>query len=102
MRQITAEQENVNASTLTGDTAQASLRFVWQIIRLPVVFLLLVLEPAVDIVFGVVAFLGILMAIFFNVYGIPIEFPFYKMLAVSVCFALAPCAYGGLLRLLAK
>jgi hypothetical protein len=71
-------------------------------IRLPVVFLLAVLEPVVDIVFGSLALLGDLMALFFKAYGIPVGFPFFKMIAVSVCFGLTPCAYRALLWLFAK
>jgi hypothetical protein len=90
------------AGVLMGEFGHVSPRLVWQVLRVPIALVLVILEPAVGLLCGVLALLGILMALFFKFYGIPAEFPFLKMIAVSVCFALVPCAYGGLLRLITK
>jgi hypothetical protein len=90
------------AGLLMGEFAHASPLLVWQVLRVPIVLILVILEPAVGLLCGVLALLGILMALFFKFYGIPAEFPFLKIIAVSVCFALVPCAYAGLLRLLTR
>jgi hypothetical protein len=102
MNNFTEKQTHSPELALDGNLIQACLRTVWQMIRLPVVFLLVILEPAVDMVFGSLALLGVLMALFFKACGIPVGFHFITMIAVSVCFGLTPCAYRALLWLFAK
>lgn len=93
---------NYGVPASTGVRPYVFLWFLWQIIRQPVVFVLVLLEPLIRFAFIALALLGILMTIFFKLYGIPEEFPLFKMLAISVSFGLMPWVYGGLLRLVAK
>jgi hypothetical protein len=75
----------------------ATLRFVWQVIRLPILTLLVILKPVVTLVFGGLALLGVLMTLFFKLIEAP-HFPAWTMLAISIGFGLAPVLYEALIR----
>jgi len=72
----------------------------WQAIRLPVLALLMILEPIVSTVLVAAALLGTLTAIFWKLASDRPDFPFFGVLALSVgCFFLL-ILYHGAIRLL--
>ena len=77
------------------------LRWVWWLLRLPVVTLLVILEPVITLVFGGLALLGVLVTIFYNLIRLP-HFPTWTMLSLSVGFGMVVRLYRGLIQLLAR
>jgi hypothetical protein len=74
-------------------------RWLWRLACLPVLLLLLVLEPLISFLLAGLALLGLLTTLFFYLVGSP-EFPVWTMLALSIGFALALVPYHALIRLL--
>lgn len=76
-----------------------ALRLVWTAIRMPVLSVLVVMEPVVCGVLSAIAVLGVLVALFFQfVVGLP-DFPFGMMLGVSAGLAFLLVPYYLLIRL---
>jgi hypothetical protein len=74
---------------------------LWQAVRLPMLLLLVILEPVVSFVFGALALLGVLTTIFYKLIGMP-HFPTATMLSLSIGFGLLVCLYQGLIRILSR
>ena len=62
---------------------------------------LVILAPVVHFVLRALALLGVLVALFFKLYGVP-HFPFALMISVSVGLGLMLAGYQAVLRLLAR
>lgn len=77
------------------------LEWTWRLVRLPIVTLLVILEPVVSFVFGGLALLGVLVTLF-NALIRPPHFPIWTMLTLSVGFGLAARLYRGLILMLAR
>lgn len=77
------------------------LGWIWRLLRLPLVTLLVILEPVVSFVLGGLALLGVLMTLFNSLVGPP-HFPTWTMLTLSVGFGLALRLYRELVLLLAR
>jgi hypothetical protein len=77
------------------------LRWIWWLVRLPVVTLLVILEPVVSLVFDGLALLGVLVTLFYNLIRLP-QFPTWTMLTLSVGFGLVTRLYRGLIQILAR
>lgn len=76
------------------------LWLIWQAIRVPVLALLMILEPIVSTVLVAAALLGTLTAIFWKLASNRPDFPFLGTLALSVgCFLLLTL-YHAVIRLL--
>ena len=78
-----------------------SVRWLWRVACLPVLMMLVILEPLVSFVFATFALLGLLVTLFFYLVGPP-EFPVWTMLALSLGFAIALLPYYVLIRLLSS
>ena len=78
-----------------------ALGWIWRLVRLPIVTLLVILEPVVSLVFGGLALLGVLMTLFYTLIRLP-HFPTWTMLTLSVGFGLAVRLYRGLILILAR
>jgi hypothetical protein len=76
-----------------------SIRWLWRAACLPVLMLLVILEPLITFVLAALALLGLLTTLFFYLVGPP-EFPVWTMLALSLTFAIALVPYHALIRLL--
>lgn len=85
--------------SLMGDLVRCVLWIVWQCVRLPLLLLLVILEPVVSFVLTSLALLGVLTAIFWKLLGPP-HFPFFLILGISIGFELALLLYYQLLRVL--
>lgn len=86
---------------IAEDVSRGALWLLCKSISIPVFTLLAILEPVVRIVFGSLALLGVLTAIFFKLIRAP-HFPFWLMLATSLAFGLTLTAYRALLRLFSR
>ena len=78
-----------------------SVRWLWRVACLPVLMVLVILEPLVTFVFATLALLGLLVTLFFYLVGPP-EFHVWTMLALSLGFAIALVPYHALIRLLSS
>ena len=72
---------------------------LWQVVRLPALTFLLILEPIMRLVLGALALLGVLTALVLKLAGAP-HFPFLGMLGASMGCALLLAGYGALVRVL--
>jgi hypothetical protein len=79
----------------------AGLRTLWLVARLPTLTLLALLAPVVRLVLSSLAFLGVLMALFWKAVGPP-NFPFAATLGAAIGCALVLACYEALLRLLSR
>jgi hypothetical protein len=75
------------------------LRWLWHIVRLPLLTLLVVVEPILGFVFASLTLLGVLITAFFAVVHAP-HFPLWTVLAISISFGFALTLYEGLIRVL--
>ena len=76
------------------------LWLAWQAIRVPVLALLMILEPIVSTLLVAAALLGTLTALFWKLASDRPDFPFFGTLALSVgCFLLLTL-YHAVIRLL--
>jgi hypothetical protein len=78
-----------------------SIRWLWRAACLPVLMLLVILEPLVTFVLAALALLGLLTTLFFYLVGPP-EFSVWTMLALSLGFAIALVPFHALIRLLSN
>jgi hypothetical protein len=74
---------------------------VWHVIRLPVLMLLVILEPIAAFILGGLARLGVLATIFFTLIEAS-HFPAWTVLLLSLGFAFVLIAYESLLRVLSR
>ena len=86
---------------IAAEAAVGLARLLWLAVRLPMLLVLVILEPVVTALFGALALLGVLTTIFFALAGPP-HFPWVTMLATSLGFAVALVPYYGLIRLLSR
>ena len=76
------------------------LRTLWDLIRLPALAVLTLLEGVVTTVLGGVTFFGLLTALFFT-FATPVgHFPFWTVVGVSAAGAVALVLYYALIHLL--
>ena len=82
------------------DLARGILWVGWHAVRIPILALLLILEPVVILVLWGAALLGVLTSFLFEFAGATPDFPFLLMISISVGCAVLAMAYHALLRLL--
>ena len=78
------------------------LWILWQVVRLPVVAVLLVLEPFVNLVLTAFGFLGIVVALILKLSGDLPHFPFWTMMVFSVGSLLLLMAYHFLIAVFSQ
>jgi hypothetical protein len=89
-----------NTCSIVLGTLAGLLWLIWQATRLPVLALLMILEPIVSTVLVAMALLGTLTAFFWKLASDRPDFPFLGMLALSLgCFFLLTL-YHAAIRLL--
>jgi len=89
----------------TGPIASSglfALRVAWHSIRIPVLAMLVVLEPFVCVLLSALAVLGIIVALFNRFLLHSPHFPFWMMLGVSVGCAVILMFYYGIIRFLSN
>jgi hypothetical protein len=90
-----------NDRSIPRDLGRCTLWLLWQCIRLPILLVLVTLEPVVNLVLGLFALLGLLTAIFWELAGPP-GFPCLLIVTISLGFQFALLVYQILLRLLSR
>lgn len=78
------------------------LWLLWQIVRLPLLAVLIVLEPFVSLVLTGFGFLGIVMALILKFSGDLPHFPFWLTMACSVSAILLLMVYHLLIRIFSQ
>jgi hypothetical protein len=78
-----------------------SIRWLRRVACLPVLMVLVILEPLITFVLAGLALVGLLTTLFFFLVGSP-DFPVWTMLALSLGFAIALVPYHALIRLLSN
>lgn len=94
---------NNRPELLRGRTLAGSVLWVlWQVVRLPVLAVLLVLEPFVSLVLTAFGFLGLVIALILKFSGELPHFPFWLMMTLSVGAILLLMAYHALIGLFSR
>jgi hypothetical protein len=73
------------------------MRWLWYVVRLPVLTLLVIMRPVVALICASFALLGVLTTVFFRLIEAP-HFPAWTMLTISVSFGLALILYEAMIR----
>ncbi|MGH8254608.1 MAG: hypothetical protein ACRET0_00130 [Steroidobacteraceae bacterium] len=98
MQTFTARTQS-DRSSLPAAAARTALLLLWHAVRLPIVTLLVILEPFVTMILMAIATLGVLMCLFYEFLLKDPHFPFWLMLAISIGSALLLLPYYALIRL---
>ena len=77
-------------------------RILWDIVRLPVLTVLLVLEPLVSLILTAVAVFGLTAAVILGLSGNLPRFPFWGMVTFSAASLLPLTAYRTLMGIFSK
>lgn len=78
------------------------LWILWQLVRLPMLAVLLVFEPFISLILIGFGFLGILVALILKFSGDLPHFPFWTMMAFSIGAILLQMAYHALIGLFSR
>jgi hypothetical protein len=89
----------IDSRKLLARVALALLMVLWLAIRLPVLWLLVILEPVVRLVLSAFALLMTLTALLFEFIGRP-SFPFLAFLALGIGAYAVLVVYEGLIQVL--
>jgi hypothetical protein len=82
--------------------ASGPVRFAWDLLRLPILGVLVLLAPAVQFICGGLMVFGILVSIAFRISGVGASFPFWHMIGASLGFGAFVVLYYGLIALLSR
>jgi hypothetical protein len=82
-----------------SNLARSAFWLAWQVVRLPALAFLLIIEPVVRLVLSSAALLGVFTALLFEFSAAAPTFPFWGMIAISVGCMLALMTCYALLRL---
>lgn len=92
-------ESNQSASSTLKQAGHGLARFSWNVVRLPIVATLAILEPVVRTILAGIALLGIATALFSEFVVKAPNFPFWPMIGISVGSALLLMAYYALMRM---
>lgn len=99
MRTTSACVSMPEEGSIAGDLARGVLGFLWNAIRLPILFCLLILEPFVRVLLSGAALLGVLTAFIYEGSSVPHD-PFWFLIWMSLGCVMALVIYYGFIRLL--
>ena len=97
---VTARGQTEVLVPITLGFLSALIWLAWQAIRLPILALLVTLEPITDFVLSALALLIALTALFWKVADPRPGFPFWTILAAALVCVLLLALYHALIRLL--
>jgi hypothetical protein len=100
MSPVSSSTRPTDEDRSSGTYVIAALRLAWHSVRLPILAVLVVLEPFVSIVLSALTILGIFFALFFRFLVRLAHFPFWMMLGISVGCATLLLVYYGIIRIL--
>src|SRR6267154_1776212 len=81
-------------------TASGALRLLWNLVRVPLLGVLLLLAPVVEFVCSGLLLLGLVVSIAFKISGAGAVFPFWHMIALSLGFGVFVIVYHAAIGLL--
>lgn len=82
--------------------AWSILRILWQMARLPVLAVLVVFEPFVNLMLTAFGLLGIVVALILKFSGDPPHFPFWTIMAFSIGALLLLMVYHALIGIFSR
>jgi hypothetical protein len=92
---VRGSQTSFSSAEAASRIAGAALRAGWMLLRLPVLAILVILEPLVRVLLGAFALLLVLAALFLECVASQGSMPFWGMLATAVgCVALLALYYA--------
>jgi hypothetical protein len=91
----------MNAAPYSHPALNALARML-TIVRFPLVALLLLLEPLVNVVCGAVAVLGVLVAVVFEISAVGPRFPFLLVTAIALASGVLLLLYHSAMALLIR
>ncbi len=77
-------------------------RLIWNAVRLPLLGILVLLEPVVRFLCSLVMVVGVITSVLFEISAAGPRFPFLWMLALSLGFGVVLFLYDGLIALLSR
>lgn len=86
----------------TAAFAGRGARAIWNLIRLPILAVLTLLEPVVRTVVSLLIILGIIVTIVFEVSAVSAQFPLSTMIITIVSLAAVLVGYYALIALLSR
>jgi hypothetical protein len=99
MNSIFSQHDGAVARRRLTDVGRGLLRFSWTAVRVPLLALLVTLEPIICWVLSAIALLGVLVSLMFEfVVRLP-HFPFWLMMGISAGIAALQISYYLLIRL---
>lgn len=99
MSSISAQHDDSDARQRLASVGRGIVHFSWAAVRLPLLALLVTMEPIVCWVLSAIAVLGVLVSLLFEfVVRLP-NYPFWLMLGLSVGIAALQIPYYLLIRL---
>lgn len=99
---MSARTEIGKPSTATESLALGAGQLVWSAVRLPLLGVLVMLEPIVRVLCSLVMVLGVIASVVFEISAVGPRFPFIGMLALSLTFGVFLFLYYGLIALLSR
>ena len=99
MNSIFSQHDGADARRRLTDVGRGLLRFSWTAVRVPLLALLVTLEPIICWVLSAIALLGVLVSLMFEfVVRLP-NYPFWLMMGISAAIAALQIPYYLLIRL---
>jgi len=92
----------MNAAPYPRPAFNSLARGLLGVVRLSVVAFLLLLEPIVNVVCGVMAVLGLLAAVAFELSAVGPRFPFLQVAAIALVFGVLLILYHSAIALLVR
>jgi hypothetical protein len=90
----------MNATPYAHPVLNTFARALLMIVRLPVLAILLLLEPVVNVICSAMVVLGMFAAVAFEVSAVGPRFPFLQMAAISLAFGVLLILYQSAIALL--
>ena len=86
----------------TAAFAGQGARAIWNLVRLPILAILTLLEPVVRIVVSLLMILGIVVTIVFEVSAVSAQFPLSTMIIIILSLGAILVGYYALMALLSR
>ena len=102
MAAVGSSSSPVRETGPVATSALVALRFAWHSVRIPVLAVLVILEPFVSIILAALTVLGIFSALFNRFLLHLPHFPFWTMLGISAGCATILMLYYGIIRVLSN
>ena len=102
MKAVNMLAANRRIRSARTSTALSVLRVLWRLVRVPLLAVLLALEPIASVILTAVGVLGITAALILRLSSVLPQLPFSDMLGFSAGALLLPAGYPALIEMLAS